>query len=215
MSPLALHEDEETHVPPWQLVEQHCRPPAHASPSILHVKFVPLDPRGWHVVLQVPEQQSPPAVHEAPSTAHGLELHFPSVPHSPVQHSVGLVHASPAFLPQKSSVVHWPPLHLPEQQSPLELHATPLPPQLQTWVLVSQLPEQQSELRLQPLWFGVMQTGLMQVLFAQDLLQQSASALQNASSVLQVVHCPLSQVSGLQHSDALAQLPEALHVLSQ
>ncbi len=163
MSLLALHEDAETHFPPWQFVEQHSRPPVHASPSILHVEIPGgrLTParRGWQVAgvpEHLPEQQSPPAVHEAPSEAHEVALHVLFVSHFPEQQSVGLVQDSPAFLPQNSPVVHTPESQLLEQQSPAELHATPSPPHLHVLVLVSQLPEQQSELAVQPLWFGEM-----------------------------------------------------------
>ena len=130
------------HFPPWQFVEQHSAPAAHASPSVLQA-FVPVGVgSAWHVA-GVPEQR--PVQHsvaDAQPVPLDLQVVFAQSPptHDCAQHSPGSAHAAPGVL-QNAVVVHVPAfvpcvglLQAVEQQSPFAVQAAPLAAQVDAGV---------------------------------------------------------------------------------
>lgn len=199
-------------MPPWQLVEQHSVPEAHAFPSVVQLDTVGLT--GWQTLPeQTPEQQSDALLHPAPTVAH-------EVPHSPAvhvreQHCDPSVHAAPGP-PQNADDVHSPLAQWVEQQSapvaqvsPPTLHAdtaAPHEPALHT-------PEQQSQGLAQPP-LPAQVVGFTQYPPAQSLEQQFESdeqALPTALHCDRATHVPPAQAYPEQQPCELHAEPGGRH----
>lgn len=147
------------HFPPWQFVEQQSLPTVQASSSVLHA-LVPLGAgSAWQVVEQLPVQHSPPDAQAVPVVLQVVFAHRPPTQDCE-QHSLGFAQAAPGDW-QKAVVVQVPAfvacvglLQAVEQQSPLSVQATPVPPQVETgaahwWLTGLQYPSQQAESEVQ------------------------------------------------------------------
>lgn len=135
MSLGAWHRYAGVHLPPWQLVEQHSGPVAHASPRVLQALVPEGAARAWQVVAQLPVQHSCGPLHAA---AVGLQEVFAQRPltQESEQHSPESAQAPPGAL-QKAVVVHLPALQAPEQHWPFEVQVPPEAPQVETGVAQS------------------------------------------------------------------------------
>lgn len=222
MSPVVLHEDACTHLPPWQFVEQHSVPAAQALPRVVQATLFVGTGRSAHLpsAPQLPVQHCAEALQLWPIEAHAPPLEQVPPTQLRLQHSELFAQLSLAAL-QNVDEVH---LCVRVVSHVVEQHSLPdaqfSPPFLQTGVggashaPLVHFPEQQSLgaehcAAAARHWF----TGSTQMWFAQEFVQQSALDPQTSPTALHCVALTQVPVHAVeQQSEGSAQLASsALH----